>query len=194
MRSKSASNLAPTVSTATGKLCSLPYQSRPCYILTCLAAKEEFDFFFAENGLVAYKEAQVLAIQSLKTWLGEDKLKELINFLLHYIADLDIPIKRGTFIEFRNGMLNVCPIGRNCSQAERDEFEQFDHGAGVRSDSPLCLHCCFARLAQFMARLTAQRCLWYSISPLSSTIYCVPVAVQSADMVMHTTFVQEKVC
>ncbi|KAL3154462.1 hypothetical protein ABBQ32_013927 [Trebouxia sp. C0010 RCD-2024] len=94
--------------------------------------KGEVDYFFAENGLVAYKQAQLLAIQSLKTWLGEDSLKELINFLLHYIADLDIPIKRGTFIEFRNGMLNVCPIGRNCSQAERDEFEKFDHGAGVR--------------------------------------------------------------
>jgi hypothetical protein len=34
---------------------------------------------------------------------GEDKLKKLLNFLLIYIANLDIPIKRGTFIEFRNG-------------------------------------------------------------------------------------------
>ena len=33
---------------------------------------------------------------------------------------------RGTFIEFRNGMMNVSPIGRNCSQEERDEFEKFD--------------------------------------------------------------------
>ena len=38
----------------------------------------------------------------------------------------DIPIKRGTFIEFRKGMLNVSPIGRNCSQEERDEFERYD--------------------------------------------------------------------
>ena len=76
---------------------------------------------------------QVLAIQSLKKHLGEDKLKELINFILHYIADLDIPIKRGTFIEFRNGMLNVSPIGRNCSQEERDEFERFDLKTGIRS-------------------------------------------------------------
>ena len=52
--------------------------------------------------------------------------------MLHYIADLDIPIKRGTFIEFRNGMLNISPIGRNCSQEERDEFERYDKGAGVR--------------------------------------------------------------
>ena len=39
---------------------------------------------------------------------GEDRLKQFINFVLHYIADLDIPIKRGTFIEFRNGMLVRC--------------------------------------------------------------------------------------
>ena len=57
--------------------------------------------------------------------------------MLHYIADLDIPIKRGTFVEFRNGMLNVSPIGRNCSQEERDEFERFDKGAGVRCSPPL---------------------------------------------------------
>ena len=59
-------------------------------------------------------------------------LQELINFILHYVADLDIPIKRGTFIEFRNGMLNVSPIGRNCSQEERDDFEKFDLQSGIR--------------------------------------------------------------
>ena len=91
-----------------------------------------YDYVFAENGLVAYKAGDLLAVASLKTFLGEDNLKALINFCLHYIADLDLPIKRGTFIEFRNGMLNVSPIGRNCSQEERDEFEKFDEGAGVR--------------------------------------------------------------
>lgn len=87
---------------------------------------------FSENGLVAHKGGELIHKQSLKTYLGEDKLTKLINFVLHYIADLDIPIKRGTFIEFRNGMLNVSPIGRNCSQEERDEFEQFDLKSGVR--------------------------------------------------------------
>lgn len=32
----------------------------------------------------------------------------------------------GTFVEFRSGMINVSPIGRNCSQEERDEFERYD--------------------------------------------------------------------
>jgi hypothetical protein len=42
------------------------------------------------------------------------------------------PPSAGTFIEFRNGMLNVSPIGRNCSQEERDDFEKFDLESGVR--------------------------------------------------------------
>lgn len=43
-----------------------------------------------------------------------------------YLLIFSINICRGTFIEFRNGMINVSPIGRNCSQEERDEFEKYD--------------------------------------------------------------------
>lgn len=56
---------------------------------------------------------------------------------------LIIGIRRGTFIEFRNGMINVSPIGRNATfvlphrphcprphsshrQKERDEFAAYD--------------------------------------------------------------------
>ena len=92
-----------------------------------------YDYVFAENGLVAHKAGKELAVQSLKKHLGEERLKKFINFVLRYVSDLDIPIKRGTFVEFRNGMLNVSPIGRNCSQEERDEFEVYDKTAGVRA-------------------------------------------------------------
>lgn len=78
-----------------------------------------FDYFFSENGLAAYKDGVELKKTSFLEHLGNEKLKKLTNFILHYIADLDIPVKRGTFVEFRNGMLNVSPIGRNCSQASR---------------------------------------------------------------------------
>ncbi|KZV14586.1 phosphomannomutase family protein [Dorcoceras hygrometricum] len=93
----------------------------------------DYDYVFAENGLVAYKDGILIGTQSLKSFLGEEKLKQFINFTLHYIADLEIPIKRGTFIEFRSGMLNVSPIGRNCSQEERDEFEKYDKVLNIRS-------------------------------------------------------------
>lgn len=92
----------------------------------------DYDYVFSENGLVAHKDGKLIGTQSLKSFLGEEKLKEFINFTLHYIADLDIPIKRGTFIEFRSGMLNVSPIGRNCSQEERDEFEKYDKVRKIR--------------------------------------------------------------
>jgi len=85
-----------------------------------------FDFCFAENGLTAYRMGAPLASHSFIKWIGEDNYKKLARFILHYIADLDTPVKRGTFIEFRNGMINVSPIGRNASQQERVEYEKFD--------------------------------------------------------------------
>lgn len=93
---------------------------------------DRFDFFFSENGLAAYKQGELLKKTSFLEHLGNDRLKLLTNFILRYIADLDIPVKRGTFVEFRNGMLNVSPIGRNCSQSERDEFEKMDEEKGWR--------------------------------------------------------------
>ncbi|RZC46782.1 hypothetical protein C5167_039740 [Papaver somniferum] len=61
---------------------------------------------------------------------------EFINFTLHYIADLISQSKgitcfssycfnRRTSMDFRNGMINVSPIGQNCSQKERDDFEKY---------------------------------------------------------------------
>jgi phosphomannomutase len=97
------------------------------------AVLEDFDYVFSENGLVAYKAGELIAVQSLSKHLGEARLQEVLNFMLQYLSNIDdIPIKRGTFIEFRNGMLNVSPIGRNCSQEGRDAFEHHDLKHGVR--------------------------------------------------------------
>ena len=99
-----------------------------------LVVIDEFDYTFGENGLTAYKLGHQLPSQAFIKFIGEDRYKTLANFILHYIADIDIPIKRyvsptiilpaewlsatrcrGTFIEFRNGMINVSPIGRNAT-------------------------------------------------------------------------------
>lgn len=93
-----------------------------------------FDYCFAENGLTAYKLGKQMQSNSFIKWIGEDKYKELVKFVLHYIADLDIPIKRGTFIEFRNGMINISPIGRNASKQERNDFEKYDLEHGIRKE------------------------------------------------------------
>lgn len=66
---------------------------------------EQVNYSFSENGLVAYKDGLLIGKKAISDELGEENIKKLINFSLKYIADLDIPIKRGTFIEYRAGMV-----------------------------------------------------------------------------------------
>ncbi|KAJ9668821.1 Phosphomannomutase 1 [Coniosporium apollinis] len=99
-----------------------------------IPATSLFDFCFAENGLTAVRMGVPMASQSFIGWLGEEKYKRLVNFCLRYIADLDVPVKRGTFVEFRNGMVNISPVGRNASVKERNEYEKFDLKTGVRRE------------------------------------------------------------
>ena len=129
-------------------------RSSPAGSASCApAGVSRFDWTFGQNGLEAFKGDEKIGetvrfpsppsapprisdllhvSQSIRTQFSDDQLKELINFALHYFADLDIPVKRGTFVEFRSGMLNMSPIGRNCSQEERDAFEEYDKEAKVR--------------------------------------------------------------
>ncbi|KAK6202652.1 phosphomannomutase [Scheffersomyces amazonensis] len=93
---------------------------------------EDFDYCFSENGLTAYKKGQELASQSFINWIGDEKYNKLVKFILRYLSDIDIPIRRGTFIEFRNGMINVSPVGRNASTQERNDFEAYDKIHHVR--------------------------------------------------------------
>lgn len=54
----------------------------------------EFDYVFAENGLTGFRDGKQLASQSFIGWLGEEKYKKLVKFVLRYISGLDIPIMR----------------------------------------------------------------------------------------------------
>jgi hypothetical protein len=78
------------VSTLSRPLDREPYHRPPIF----LSVVEDFDFAFAENGLTAYRLGKPLESQSFIRYIGEEKYKTLVNFILHYIADMDIPIKR----------------------------------------------------------------------------------------------------
>lgn len=93
-----------------------------------------FPYNFSQNGLVAYKDGELLEIQTISKFLGEDNIKKIVNWVMKYLADVDIPIKRGTFIEFRSGMFNISPIGRNCSREERNDYEKFDLKHNIRKN------------------------------------------------------------
>ena len=59
-------------------------------------------------------------------------MHDFINFCLRYMSDLKLPFKRGTFIEFRTGILNISPVGRNCTTEERNQFYEYDAENQVR--------------------------------------------------------------
>ncbi|CAH2038180.1 unnamed protein product, partial [Iphiclides podalirius] len=93
----------------------------------------EFDYVFCENGVVQYRQGQLKSSESILSYIGESTLQRVINFALGYMSKLELPAKRGNFVEFRSSMINICPVGRSCSQAERDEFSVFDTQHKVRA-------------------------------------------------------------
>ena len=91
-----------------------------------------FTWKFSENGLVSYHNDTLINKISLIDKLGEDNYQRLINVCLSVLSETNIPIKRGNFIELRNGMINISPIGRSCSQLERDDFCKWDETHKIR--------------------------------------------------------------
>ncbi|CEQ43115.1 SPOSA6832_05011, partial [Sporobolomyces salmonicolor] len=77
--------------------------------------------------------------------------------------------RSGTFMEFRNGMVNISPIGRNASVKERDEFEAYDKIHKVR-----------AALVEVLKKEFADLNLTYSIGgQISFDVLCVLVCLGS---------------
>ena len=91
-----------------------------------------FDWKFSENGLVSYYGDALINKTSLIDHIGEAGYQKLVNICLRVLSHTYVPVKRGQFIELRNGMINISPIGRSCSQKERDEFEAWDKIYKVR--------------------------------------------------------------
>jgi len=93
---------------------------------------QRYDYVFTENGLVAHKFGKLVSKENIVSYMGEDCLQSFINFALKALSDISLPCKRGTFIEFRSGLINVSPIGRSCSQQEREQFFEYDQKHGIR--------------------------------------------------------------
>ncbi|KAL0223177.1 hypothetical protein P9112_002567 [Eukaryota sp. TZLM1-RC] len=92
----------------------------------------DYDYVFAENGLVAYKDGTLFHEGSMVNFLGEQRMQTLINSILLELSKIELPFKRGTFIEFRTGMLNVSPVGRSVSSEERLAFYKYDQQHHIR--------------------------------------------------------------
>jgi phosphomannomutase len=91
-----------------------------------------FTWKFTENGLVSYKKDKLISKVSIIDELGETKYQDLINVCLKVLANTRVPIKRGHFIELRQCMINISPIGRSCTQEERTHFYNYDQEYKIR--------------------------------------------------------------
>ena len=54
---------------------------------------DEVVWNFSQNGLVAYNNGNLLESNSVSKHLGEDTIKRIVNWVMKYLADLDLPIK-----------------------------------------------------------------------------------------------------
>lgn len=57
-----------------------------------------FPYNFSQNGLVAYKDGKLLEVQTIAKHLGEDNVKRLVNWVMKYLCEIDLPIKVSSFI------------------------------------------------------------------------------------------------
>jgi phosphomannomutase len=93
---------------------------------------KHIQYIFSQNGMVTYKNGELISELSIKQRYTEEQLQNLINFCLRYIADLTLPFKRGAFIDFRTSMIVISVIGQNCSIEERVQFIEYEKKHQIR--------------------------------------------------------------
>uniref|UniRef100_A0A0N4Z937 Phosphomannomutase n=1 Tax=Parastrongyloides trichosuri TaxID=131310 RepID=A0A0N4Z937_PARTI len=92
-----------------------------------------FAYVFSENGLDGRINGLPIPKQSLLKFLGEEKYENLVNFVLKMFSEIKLPKKRSNFIDLRHGMVNISPIGRNCTYQDREEFMEYDKKHNIRN-------------------------------------------------------------
>ena len=58
--------------------------------------------------------------------------EDLVRLLKDWLHYSHYPVKAGEHLEFRSGMLNYSTVGRNCTQAQREDYEAWDRENGER--------------------------------------------------------------
>ena len=66
---------------------------------------KRFPWNFSQNGLVAYKNGALVEVQTIANHVGEDNVKRIVNWVLKYIAELDLPIKVSIYGDVKHPVL-----------------------------------------------------------------------------------------
>ena len=103
-----------------------------------------FSRVYACNGTVVYNcdldmddenlpiEPELLHRVTLLDHYSEADINHIINVLLKTAATTHTKIKTGTFVEWRGSQINFSVVGRNCTQAQRDDYVKWDKKSGER--------------------------------------------------------------
>jgi len=103
-----------------------------CHLLPCNGTK--YFIPHAEENLLFHEIHNV----SMERHIGEDIFNKILNKLctlqgeIVQNADYTIPLS-GHFIQNRESMINWCPIGRNATPEQREEFAKMDKEYKIRS-------------------------------------------------------------
>jgi len=95
----------------------------------------DYEYVFAENSCQTYHNGKLVDPYDMESILTRKEIIEMINWCLIYIAGLDLPLKRGLFIDYRSGLINVSPAGRwNTENTDaRMEWIAFDKKHNIRA-------------------------------------------------------------
>ena len=72
---------------------------------------------------------------NMQSEIGEHAFRELMRLILkqQVTHDSNLPSLSGHFVDYRGSMINWCPIGRNATQKQREEFVRWDASYNFRS-------------------------------------------------------------
>lgn len=93
-----------------------------------------FDYIFYENGLMYYKNNNLIHQHSIYNYISKEDINSFTIHVLELINQLDLPFKNSKFIEIRNSLINISPVGRDSTIEQRNEFEKYDSIYKIRNN------------------------------------------------------------
>ena len=103
------------------------YITQQCAVILDLSNVQPLDIHFLPcNGTkYSYRDKEIY-VSNMREKYSRDKWNSLIKYLikcqLEIVERYDIPLS-GHFIDYRDSMINWCPIGRNANSDDRKAFE-----------------------------------------------------------------------
>jgi phosphomannomutase len=105
---------------------------------------DQFERVYACNGTRVYNcnldmddetlpvDPELIHKVTLIDHYSESDINHIINTLLKTAANTHTKVKTGTFVEWRESQINFSVVGRNCTQAQREDYVKWDKKSGER--------------------------------------------------------------